>query len=479
VRTVRRVVVPPGASRSYLYAARTAVLFSAATFACTDTGEQASSKGDETSMTVIDSPDGSGPGHSDASNTGGSGSGTTGPDNAGPGNTGELDGPSNTPGPNGPDNPSGPAGSSSSNPDGGSGGMNNQDDGGGPGPSPTTPSEMNNGGMACPGYMELTNPALACASAAECAMGTVCSTQPVFTTSRGSGAFAPPLCNDVVEPCSEATCDGICEASLDGCGDICVPLCTEETCTGTAYCVDNTCIPRPCDMDGAAPCGDGFLCAPGEANANALGCLALDCDEPGALACSNQFQCAPGDPDADYRGCTRLLCDDPGGPDCSDGYACRPDGERANVYGCEPLGCDEAGGPVCAEGSVCRPDSMWANQFNPGYIGCAPVMCDEPGGPECPQTTRCVSGSTTSATGCELILCDEGSTCDPWRDCDVAAIGSGADNYGCIDRACSDDGDCACGFCTNGTCTPEQAVCRTPEIIATPYGCVWPDDEFV
>jgi hypothetical protein len=54
-------------------------------------------------------------------------------------------------------------------------------------------------------------------------------------------------------------------------------------------------------------------------------------------------------------------------------------------------------------------------------------------------------------------------------------------NYiGCVHRLCDADAACDCSYCIGSACEPALGTCYTPEpCIAPPYGCVWPDDEFV
>jgi hypothetical protein len=48
---------------------------------------------------------------------------------------------------------------------------------------------------------------------------------------------------------------------------------------------------------------------------------------------------------------------------------------------------------------------------------------------------------------------------------------------GCVTRPCTTDGECDCGYCVNSACRPTLGFCY--EMLAMPYGCVWPDEELV
>jgi hypothetical protein len=75
-------------------------------------------------------------------------------------------------------------------------------------------------------------------------------------------------------------------------------------------------------------------------------------------------------------------------------------------------------------------------------------------------------------TGCAVVHCGPDVPCKDGYDCTTTGAGDG-----CVQRACARDADCTCGYCVNGRCEPTLGYCY--EIIATPYGCVWPDEELV
>ncbi len=301
---------------------------------------------------------------------------------------------------------------------------------------------------------------------------------PVYETADRP-PWPEPECNPV-PTCDAATCDGQCTFTETDCGTVgqCIPNCTDTNCTGVNHCVDNTCVRKPCDLEGAADCSPNYTCDPTHPDANQLGCRVWMCDEAGAPACQDQFTCDPTIANADFRGCRRLLCDEPGGAPCSEFWGCQPDAENANYLGCVVLSCDEPGGPECDEGYACRPDARYILQ-GAGKQGCSQLTCDEPGGPTCgPEQTCDPNDKYAGSSGCKLTSCAEGWNCNA-KDCAVDKIGAGADPHGCMARACTVHDDCACGYCVNGTCEPTLGLCYVPEILATPYGCVWPDDEFV
>ena len=103
---------------------------------------------------------------------------------------------------------------------------------------------------------------------------------------------------------------------------------------------------------------------------------------------------------------------------------------------------------------------------------CVPVPCNTPGHP-CPDGYVCKpNDAAADEHGCFLPHCGKQSDCAPDQDCVASAPGSG-----CVQHPCKVDGDCACGYCVNALCEPTLGFCY--EMIAMPYGCVWPDEELV
>jgi hypothetical protein len=231
-------------------------------------------------------------------------------------------------------------------------------------------------------------------------------------------------------------------------------------------------------MDGAAGCGTSHTCDPEHPDANNTGCRVWMCDETGAPNCDANYTCDPSAATAGFRGCRLLLCDEASGPQCPAFMGCQPDGTNPNHTGCVVLACDEPDGPECSEGFACRPNARYT-QTGVGRQGCSQLLCNESGGTACDSEQICDPEAVFAATtGCAFTPCDAGWSCDA-QDCAMDKIGSGADQHGCIDRPCTENTDCGCGYCVNGACEPTLGLCYVPEILATPYGCVWPDDEFV
>lgn len=469
----RALVLPHGAGRSRIHAARIAVLASAATFvACTDTGNEANSTAPELGSVVGDSGDGSTStgsthGTTDATTDDGTESSSGGNDDTGvvADDTSADDDDSTT------DDDAVTSDDEGTEDDQSDGTSESSSDDGSTIETDTDAATGLSGGKACPGFAEQDPSLMTCRTDAECSPGSVCSPDRVFSYVGGP----PDPCR--LEPpstCDAATCDGQCQPT-GMCSMVCVPNCTETNCSGTAHCVDNQCVAKPCDAEGAQACSPGYACTPGAAGADAA-CTAIPCDQEGAQGCSEGFRCAPGETGGDYQGCVYLNCEEDGGMACPASLRCDPASTAADYRGCVQLSCAEPGGNPCLDGSKCEPTSMFAQQTG-AYMGCAPLRCDDPGGPSCGEGLHCEPDSQESSNGCVYTSCNEGWACDPWRDCQVG--GATSDPHGCADRPCTVDTDCGCGFCFNEVCRPVEPICRVPEIVATPYGCVWPDDEFV
>jgi hypothetical protein len=122
---------------------------------------------------------------------------------------------------------------------------------------------------------------------------------------------------------------------------------------------------------------------------------------------------------------------------------------------------------ACTDGSCAETRSCIDGQ-------CVLKRCDEPGAAPCAAGFECnPSASGASAQGCVQVHCSSGmAACADGYDCVATAPGDG-----CVHRACSTDADCECGYCVNAHCEPTLGFCY--EIVAMPYGCVWPDEELV
>lgn len=343
----------------------------------------------------------------------------------------------------------------------------------------STASETLVPGEVCPGFTLRTQGGARCDQLDQCPSGLVCSNGPVYTTSAIPNCVVNPCACNPVLLCNPATCAGSCVSDGTPCGQTCVPPCSPETCTGSYECVDEVCVPKPCDGDGGGVCAMGYRCDPSSANATEAGCVVIPCNEPDGLECAEAYRCAPDEPGANAQGCVYKQCDEEDGPTCLTNMVCRPDDETAWNDGCAYPSCDEDAATPCPEYHACRPEAE--NAVSNGQArGCSALRCDEAGGRPCATGSHCApDAEKADALGCVITRCDEGFACDPWKRCDPMAIGAGADSRGCIVQRCSEDADCACGFCVNLQCSPEPYTCWAPEIVATPYGCVWPDDEWV
>lgn len=446
--TVKVAYAPAGASRSRVFAARASLFVSAVFVACTDgSGQSAHTSG---GTPTTDAPNGSVDATSSADeseHTNATGV-TSGPHSA------DVDGQSSAEG-NGQSSTDATADVSATT------------------DSPTP-------GSACPGFPETPHPTAhgVCDTSADCASGEQCSPTPVYITNdHVPNCVADPcVCNPSLR-CDATTCDGVCVPDGTACGGYCSPDCTPENCTGTNECVDNRCVSKPCDADGGPVCGDGYRCEPGNENGGTVGCVQIPCDEDGALACPSSYKCDPSNALPNANGCVVKQCDEPDALECPQHWDCRPGDPKANEIGCVQLSCDEPNGPTCVDGYGCRPEAE--NAITAGtYLGCSLLRCDEAAATPCLDGYECSPVSAKAdAAGCIPSLCNAGWTCSPWQQCDPAQ--SDADLHGCGVQECTTDANCGCGFCTNGVCVPQQSYCFVPEIVATPYGSVWPDDEWV
>jgi hypothetical protein len=151
--------------------------------------------------------------------------------------------------------------------------------------------------------------------------------------------------------------------------------------------------------------------------------------------------------------------------DCTmiDGQVCVPghDGVSRCRYACgENADLNPCTGPVsCVDG------------------GCTPKRCDEEGALTCGEGFECdPTAPNAELIGCAVQSCSTGYSC--WAGQDCAPGAEGATPQGCLQRACDTDADCDCGYCISEVCLPTLSYCYyLPP--AMPYGCVWPDEEFV
>jgi hypothetical protein len=146
-------------------------------------------------------------------------------------------------------------------------------------------------------------------------------------------------------------------------------------------------------------------------------------------------------------------CPDQG---CGDGYVCVSQGCGSSCM----AACDETSCPTgneCVEGQ------------------CQVLPCSETQLP-CPDGYECDFDATGPGNHCVAVRCESGDyECEPWQDC---AQRPGVDAHGCVAHQCTADANCGtCGYCVNAQCAPQLGVCY--QMIAMPYGCVWPDEELM
>jgi hypothetical protein len=104
---------------------------------------------------------------------------------------------------------------------------------------------------------------------------------------------------------------------------------------------------------------------------------------------------------------------------------------------------------------VCSPARLDIDEH-----GCAPAKCaNSADGYACPAGFVCGAGSGADVHGCVPLGCETGQfSCPKNTDCDPASTAL----HHCALRACTDDGDCDCGACVQGTCRERTFVCSPP-----------------
>jgi hypothetical protein len=213
-------------------------------------------------------------------------------------------------------------------------------------------------------------------------------------------------------------------------------------------------------VNGAGGIGVGRTCA-GATNPTGTLCrTAADCTGAGgAIGGFGPWYCYMTVPP---RGCGNpsflpQQCNwpNPNGSNCPDGGVCQT---------------IECGGHICVapcDPSTCTGTKACVSGF------CTDKRCDEPGAAPCAAGFECKPTDPTASTlGCVPSHCTTASDCGDGYDCSATAPGKG-----CVHRACTVDTDCACGYCVNSFCEATPGFCY--QIVATPYGCVWPDEELV
>jgi hypothetical protein len=141
---------------------------------------------------------------------------------------------------------------------------------------------------------------------------------------------------------------------------------------------------------------------------------------------------------------------------CADGQVCVQGTCGSSCFGA----CTETS---CAAGSECVDGQ------------CQLLPCSETQVP-CPDGYECDFDATGPGNHCVASRCESGDyECEPWQDC---AQRPGVDAHGCVAHQCTADADCeTCGYCVESQCAPQLGICY--QMIAMPYGCVWPDEELI
>lgn len=335
------VSMPKGASRSLRYAASAALLASSATFSCggdqpaddpgqatntaggdtSDAGESSSGKGAMQEGGVSGTTGSAGTSGESQSSGGGVQAGGEG--NSSAGSSAE------TAGDGGSADEMGTSGSAQTAGDGGSGESASGAGGSGGGAVGTA--------RACPGFDETGN----CRTLDDCAdmpmqfgLPFYCAMTPQTYSGCGNPTF--------LLMCPPGGCgDGMVCVQFTDCGDMqCVAECTDEGCNGENHCVDNQCVAKDCELDGAAPCPDDYTCDP-QATRYARHCVPPLCDD-GGVECDPWRACDPQSAGADANGCVAAACSTD--EDCGCGYCvnsrCEPtlgncyEQQPAMPYGC-------------------------------------------------------------------------------------------------------------------------------------------------
>jgi hypothetical protein len=216
---------------------------------------------------------------------------------------------------------------------------------------------------------------------------------------------------------------------------------------------------------GVSGSGSGGIATGGALNTGGIGGgqTCAGATNPTGLLCRTNQECSAA---GNYIGCYLSAPPRGCGNPTFQPQQCTADANCGDGGVCQTTTC---GGHLCA---FCSPSTCsGASKCVSG--SCVAKRCDEAGAAPCPTGFVCnPNDPTASSTGCIPVHCTSASDCDPGYDCVTSAPGKG-----CVHRPCTADGDCACGYCVNTFCEATLGFCY--QIIATPYGCVWPDEELV
>jgi hypothetical protein len=260
-------------------------------------------------------------------------------------------------------------------------------------------------------------------------------------------------CGDAVGAPDGAPCEGA--FRCEGPGACCA---TALSCTGGRILRERRCGPRcfrECDAalaeahDGDT-CEGSFFCArlsPDRCCTHSVECIGgfVLVDDVCGTTCE-------GDP-----WCTGYVPPGPGETACWSGDDCAGSPGTSCVGPGDFIGCGICTDPprTCATDADCGPGDLCVER---------PVACSCDGGgstacePDCRATAACPDDLECDASGaCRPPSCARGRDCGHDRECVPGA--AGADEHGCVRRACATDDDCSCGACVNDRCYDGPGIC--------------------
>ena len=289
------------------------------------------------------------------------------------------------------------------------------------------------------------------------------------TTCSGDQLTPAPICgpDGACVAGAAAPCPGKLACAT---GSECLESCSGAAdCQAGAWCGGGVCLAT---QDPGAPCASSAQCETGHC-ANGFCCAAGDCcvsagdcddanvcttdacsdnqctHSPNAAPCT-QPMCA-GSSWVGVAVCSGGVCGAAPVLDCAGAEPCRK-------YGCDPAaGCvveDAAAGLVCGE-PACDGESLTPPPTCDGAGVCVSAVAPEP----CPKAgadvAPCPNGfACLTQTGCRTT-CQSDAHCAPDYYCRGGKCTAAHDDG----QACTADGQCASGHCTNGTCCAGGACC--------------------
>jgi hypothetical protein len=211
---------------------------------------------------------------------------------------------------------------------------------------------------------------MSCRTTADCRGGWQCvwSLPPAGPDCSGTGAVVSLPCT------SDASC-----ASGYVCDDLIV-----DGCSPTTLCQ------VPCGM---RSCDAGYTCA---ADGH---CAPELC--PDELTCSSEYVCAPGDAMADAHGCKVASCED--GYECPAGSVCQS--LNSDRHGCAPLPC-ASGAYSCPTGTHCSPQGPY---FEHGCLMDCSLSGCTPGEEDCASDEECHQKTCATDVDCGCGICVNGA----------------------------------------------------------------------